>query len=169
MEVLALLTFLTVAFLFLRGKYLRSPLGDHELQSRREHLIRAADILHEQGYRIVGERIAHEVASYIGNRKFVSYIVVDYMAEKEGLQYPVKVRSPRDPDRMSGALLRKQFLTLYTLYETPIAYVNPYTGMIDLVDFALDFPGRHYRRRWRTRLLWLCVGVALGWLLSLSH
>ncbi len=169
MEVLAILTFLTVAFLFLRGKYLRSPLGDHELQSRREHLIRAADILQEQGYRIVGERIAHEVASYIGNRKFVSYIVVDYMVEKEGLQYPVKVRSPRDPDRMSGALLRRQFLTLYTLYETPIAYVNPYTGMIDLVDFALDFPGRHYRRRWRTRLLWLCVGVALGWLLSLSH
>ncbi|MHB1683126.1 MAG: hypothetical protein ACYCYO_09965 [Bacilli bacterium] len=169
MEVLAILTFLTVAFLFLRGKYLRSPLGDHEPQSRREHLLRGAEVLQEQGYRIVGERIAHEVASYYGSRKFVSYIVVDYLAEKEGLQYPVKVRSPRDPDRMSGARLRRQFLTLYTLYETPIAYVNPYTGMIDLVDFALDYPGRTYRRRWRMRLLWLSVGVALGWLLSLSH
>jgi hypothetical protein len=41
--------------------------------------------------------------------------------------------------------------------------------MIDLVDFALDYPGRTYRRRWRMRLLWLSVGVALGWLLSLSH
>ncbi len=169
MEVFAILTFLTVVFLFVRSRYLASPLSEFETTSRREYLIRAGEILQEQGYQIVGERIPHELASFFGNRKFVTYIVVDYLVEKEGVHYPIKVRSHRDPARVSGAWLRKQFLALYSLYESPIGYLSPESGTMEFVDFDIDFPGRYYTKRWRMRLLWFAIGLSIGWLLSFAH
>ncbi|PWI58777.1 hypothetical protein [Sulfoacidibacillus thermotolerans] len=169
MEVLAILTFLTVAYLYIRNRYLGSSLHEFELTSKRDHFVRAGEILQERGYRIVGERIPHELASFFGNRKFVTYVVVDYLVEKEGVQYPIKVRSVRDPERISGAWLRKQFLALYTLYESPIGFLSPDSGVMEFVDFSLDFPGRYYAKRWRTRLFWLAIGISIGWLLSFSR
>ncbi|MCI0183132.1 MAG: hypothetical protein OWR52_06600 [Acidibacillus sp.] len=169
MEVLAILTFLTVVFLFIRARYLASPLHEFEPTSTREHLLEAGDILQNKGYRIIGERIAHELSSFFGNRKFITYIIVDFLVEKEGIQYPIKVRSPRDSTRISGAMLRKQLFALYTLYETPVGYLSPDTGVLEFVDFTIDFPGRYYAKRWRMRLLWMAIGLSIGWLLSFSH
>lgn len=168
MDVLALLTFLTVAFLWLRGKYLASPLGEFASESQRERLHYAAEFLQKKGYRIVSERVAHEMSTYYGARKFTNYIVADFIVEKDSGLYPARVRSGRDPDRVSGAWLRRHLFTLYLAYESPVVYVCPDAGTIEVVDFAIDFPGRYHRRRWRSRLLWLSIGIAVGWLLSLQ-
>ncbi len=169
MEVLAVLTFLTVAFLFVRSKYRASALSEYASGSQREYIIRAGDILQDRGYRIVDERIAHEIASFYGAKKFVTYTIVDFLAEKDGVVHPVKVRSPRDPNRLTGVWLRRYLLPLYILYDTPVVYVMPDTETIELVDFSLDYPGRYYRVKWRGRLLWLIAGVVLGWLLAAVH
>ncbi len=166
MAVLAVLTFLTVAYLYLRAKYRASPLGEFSAQSKREYVIRGGEVLQEHGYRIIDERIGHEVQSYVGPRCFTTYLIVDFLVEKEGVVHPAKIRSPRDPDRISGAFVRRQLWPLCTLYDAPVAYVYPDAGRIDLVDFELDFPGRHYMRRWRGRILWLLVGIVAGWLLA---
>jgi len=168
LDVLALLTFLTVAFLWLRGKYLASPLGEFASQSQRERLHYAAECLQRKGYRIVKERVAHEMSSYLGARKFTTYIVADFVVEKDGMAYPARVRSSRDPQRVGGAWLRRHLFTLYMAYESPVVYVCPDAGTIDVVDFAIDYPSRYHRRRWRSRLLWLAIGIAVGWLLSLQ-
>lgn len=168
LDVLALLTFLTVAFFWLRAKYLGSPLGEFASQSQRERVHAAAEFLQHRGYRIVSERVSHELSTYFGSRQFTTYIVADFMVEKEGAIYPARVCSSRDPERVSGAWLRRQLFPLYIAYETPVVYVHPDAGTIDIVDFAIDFPGPYRRRRWRSRLLWLAIGIALGWLLSLQ-
>ena len=166
---LAILTFLTVVFIFSRKWFFRLPVGEYIPQSRREHLALAAELLQERGYRIIGERLAYEIATYLDSRKYSSYLVVDFIVEKDGITYPVKVRTPRDPERVSGPWLRKQFYPLWTIFETPIAYVNPDSGSVELIDFALEYPSRYYHRRWRMRGIWLVIGVAAGWLLSLAH
>ena len=166
MALLSVLTFLTVAYFYLRAKYRASPLGEFSVESRRERVIRGGEALQAQGYRIVDERLAHEVLSFFGTRRFTSYLVVDFLVEKDGVIHAAKVRSPHDPERIGGAWLRRHLLPLYTLYETPVAYVHPDTGNIDLVDFEMEYPNRHYYKRWRGRLVWLGVGVTIGWLLS---
>lgn len=168
MEILAILTFLTVAFLFLRGRY-REKFEERETTSRREHLVRAGEVLDRAGYRIVDERVAHETFTFWGSRRFTAYILVDYIVEKNGVRYPSKVRSPRDPDRVSGAWLRRHLWPLYALYETPVVHVHPETGEINLVDFSVEYPPSHYRRRWAGRFVWLFVGVALGWILAAAR
>ncbi|MCY0875275.1 MAG: hypothetical protein OWT28_03220 [Firmicutes bacterium] len=168
MAILALLTFLTVAFLWLRGKYLASPLGEFASQSQRERLHYAAEFLQKKGYRIVQERVAHEMSTYFGSRKFTNYIVADFVVEKDGMPYPARVRSTRDPDRVSGVWLRRQLFPLYLSYESPVVYVCPDAGTIEVVDFSIDYPARYHRRRWRSRLLWLAIGIATGWLLSMQ-
>jgi len=169
MEVLALLTFLTVAFIWLRGRYRASPLGEFAAETKRERLYAAAEFLQKRDYRIVSERVAHELSTYFGARKFTTYVVADFLIEKDGVVYPARVRSQREPERISGAWLRKQLLPLYMAYETPVVYVHPDAGTIDVVDFAIDYPSKVYRRRWRSRLLWLTIGMAVGWLLSLQR
>lgn len=166
MAVLGVLTFLTVVYLFLRARYRASPLGEFAVGSQREHVVRGAELLKEQGFRIVDERLSHEVLSFWGARKFTAFLVADFLVEKNGILYPAKVSSPRDPERVSGAWLRKQFLPLAQIYEAPVAYVQPEAGTIELVDFELERPGRTELKRWRGRLVWLAVGVLLGWLFS---
>ena len=168
MEVLAILTFLTVAFLFLRYKYLASGWVEFTPESKREHLVRACDFLQQQGYRIVDERVGHELSSYFGNHKYTTYLIADYIIEKEGSRYPAKVRSSRDPERVSGVWLRKNFFPIYEQYRSPIAYVDADMGTIEWIDFAIDYPAQYFRRRWLSRLIWLLIGVVLGWLITLA-
>lgn len=163
----SILVFLTIAFLAVRHRFFRIPVGEYEPQSRRMYMALAGEVLQEKGYRIAGERLAHEMETYLGARKFTSYVVADFLAERDGVLYPVKVRSPRDPERLDGPWIRKQFYPLWTVYESPVAYVNPEAASIELIDFSVDYPGRYFGRRWRSRLIWLVVGVAAGWLLSL--
>lgn len=169
LEVLAILTFATVFFWYARRKYLSSSLAEQDVESKREYVVRAGQALQAAGYRIVDERIGHEVATFLGSRKFTTYAIADYLVEKGGVRYPVKVRSPRDPERISGAWLRSHLWGLWALYEVPVAYVHPDTGAIDLVDFTVEYPSSHYRRRWGGRVIWLLIGVALGWLLCASR
>ena len=164
--VLAVLTFLTVVYLYLRAKYRASPLGEFYAESRRERVIRGGEVLQRHGYRVIDERVGHEVQSYVGARRFTTYLIVDFLVEKDGVVHPAKVRSARDPQRISGAWVRRQLWPLYALYGAPVAYVDADAGTIDLVDFELDYPGRHYMRRWRGRFVWLVVGVVTGWLLA---
>ncbi|MCY0901705.1 MAG: hypothetical protein OWU32_05880 [Firmicutes bacterium] len=169
MDVLALLTFLTVVFFWLRARYRGSALGEFSSISQRERVQIAAELMQRRGYRIVSERVSHELSTYVGARRFTTYIVADFMVEREGVVYPARVRSARDPERLSGAWLRRHLFPLYVAYEAPIVYVHPDAGTMDIVDFAMEYPGASRRRRWRSRLLWLGVGVAIGWLLSLQH
>lgn len=164
--VIGVLTFLTVIYLFLRARYRASPLGEFAVESQREHVMSGAKLLQEQGFRIVDERLSHEVLSFWGARKFTSFLVADFLVEKNGVLYPAKVSSPRDPERVNGVWLRKQFLPLAHIYEAPVAYVQPEAGTIELVDFELERPVRTELKRWRGRLIWLAVGVMLGWLFS---
>ena len=168
LEVLAILTFITVAFLFFRYKYLASGWSEFAPESKRESMVKACEYLQEQGYRIVDERVGHELSSYIGSRKYTTFLIADYIIEKEGTRYPVKVRSTRDPERMSGVWLRKNFFPLYEQYQTPIAYVDGDLGNIEWIDFAMDYPAQYFRKRWQSRLIWLFIGVVLGWLITLA-
>lgn len=168
MEVLAILVFLTVAFLFFRAKYLSSSWSEFTPASRREQMIKACEFLQSEGYRIIDERVGHELSSYIGSRKFTTFIVADYVIEKEGTRYPVKVRSSRDPELITGVWMRRQFFPLFQQYHAPIAYVDPLVGHIDWIDFAMDYPAQHFRRQWQSRLLWLLLGVVTGWLIALA-
>ncbi len=168
MAIVAVLVFLLVVFFYLRRKYLGSPLAAFSPNSSRDHVLQAAQVLQKAGYRIIDERISHEAATFFGSRKSTTFFVVDFMVEKEGVRYPVKVKSKRDPDRVSGPWLRRQFLPIWLMYESPVLYVDPERGMIDGVDFSIDYPGRYVRRRLSTRVLWLMIGVVVGWLLSLK-
>lgn len=168
LEVLAILTFVTVAFLFFRSKYMASGWAEFTPESRREHMLKACDFLQAEGYRIVDERVGHELSSYVGSKKYTTYLIADYIIEKEGTRYPVKVRSARDPERMSGVWLRKNFFPLYEQYRAPIAYVDADLGSIEWIDFALDYPAQYFRKRWQSRLVWLLLGMVLGWLITLA-
>ncbi len=168
MVVLAILTFLTVAFLFLRSKYVASGWAELTPESKREPMLKAFDVLQAEGYRVVDERVGYELSSYYGSRKFTTVLIADYMIEKDGSRYPVKVRSSRDPERISGAWLRKNFFPLYEQYRVPIAYVDAEIGSIEWIDFAVDYPAHYFRKRWLSRAIWLLAGIALGWLIALA-
>lgn len=168
MEVLAILTFLTVALLFFRSKYLASSWAEFAPESKREIMIKACDFLQGQGYRIVDERVGHELNSYLGSKKYTTFLIADYIIENEGTRYPVKVRSTRDPERINGVWLRKNFFPLYEQYHSPIAYVDAELGSIEWIDFAMDYPAQYFRKRWLSRLIWLFIGIVLGWLIALA-
>ena len=107
---------------------------------------------------MLGDRAIVEAVAVAVRDHHVPHLVVD----------PVMMSKGGDPLLQPDAqtALRRHLLPLYTLYETPVAYVHPDTGNIDLVDFEMEYPNRHYYKRWRGRLVWLGVGVTIGWLLS---
>ncbi|MCY0869147.1 MAG: hypothetical protein OWT27_00960 [Firmicutes bacterium] len=168
MVTLGVLTFLTVAFLFMRRRYLRSPLGSYAPESVRERMVNAAELLVKRGYRIVSERVAHDTHTYFGSQRFTGSAHVDFLVEREAILFPARVRRSRDPERITGPWLRAQFLPLFVMYDAPVLYVDADAQKVIQIDFAVDWPTRYYRRRWSSRLLWLIVGVAVGWLLSLA-
>ncbi len=166
MAIVAVLVFLLVVFFYLRKKYLGSSLAEFSSSSQRDRILQAERVLKSKGYRIVDERIAHEIVTYFGSQKSSTFAVVDFMVEKDGARYPVKVRSKWDPERISGAWIRRHLLPIWSLYDSQVLYVDPDRKVIDGVEFSMDYPARYFRRRFSMRILWLMGGIVIGWLLS---
>ncbi|KYP81023.1 hypothetical protein [Ferroacidibacillus organovorans] len=169
MAVIAILTSVTVLYLFLRSRFRNASWESDQPESQRERFVYASEVLQTIGFKILDERIAHEAITYFGHRKFSSYLLADFIVEKDGQPCPVRVKRLRDPERVSGAWLRSHVMPLYVIYDAPVGLLQPETHELTWVDFSLEVSSRLRYRKWRMRLLWLCIGAVLGFALAQSH
>ncbi|MCZ8512834.1 hypothetical protein O9H85_10485 [Paenibacillus filicis] len=100
------------------------------------------DLLEQRGYTILGGKkripvlISHNRKDTLQSRLFLDYIV-----EKDGELYAVKLAKERSPLEMSGSIIRERLLIYQLLLPgaAGVLYVDTPSGRVDRFEFELQF------------------------------
>ena len=166
MSIVAVLLFVFMLVILVRHRSERHRERTIDLSTWRPKLAAAVRLAQQHGYRAYRGGEAHEVATYYGKKKTIAYLFIDFFVEKDGIHYPVKVHKSRQSNRLDGPFLRDHLLVLWLLYDTPIVYIHAEKSTVTLVDFSIYWPRRTLQRRWMGRILWLGIGLIVGYLIA---
>jgi hypothetical protein len=123
-------------------------------------------MLEEQGYRVYEGKQKVEIQAFIDDKEVQSRVYADYLAERDGKRYVVKVAKSRDQFRLTGAYIRDTFHLYQWIFQPDgILYVNKETNRTHLIRFAKS----HHRSRTRfpvSVLFCLSLGIIIGLLIK---
>ena len=166
MSIVAVLLFVFILIIMVRHRGGRHRERALDLSSWRPSFVAAVRLAQQHGYHADQGGEAHEVATYYGKKKSIAYLYIDFFVEKDGIHYPVKVHKSRQSNRLDGPFLRDHLLTLWLLYDTPIVYIHVEKSTVNLVDFSIYWPRRTLQKRWIGRIIWLGIGLLIGFLIA---
>ncbi|CAG7642143.1 hypothetical protein ACFQI7_11335 [Paenibacillus allorhizosphaerae] len=101
----------------------------------------ATVLLEEEGYRLVsGKKRIPITISVNDDEELHSRLYIDYMVEKDGLYYTVKLASEHKPLDMAGSAIRDRLLVYQLVYPqtSGVLYVDVLEHQIDRFVFVLD-------------------------------
>lgn len=98
-------------------------------------------LLEEEGYRLVcGRKRIPITISVNDEEELHSRLYIDYMVEKDGLYYAVKLARDHKPLEISGSAIRDRLLVYQLAYPqtSGVLYVDMLENHIDRFMFVLD-------------------------------
>ncbi|MGF7030372.1 hypothetical protein J2T17_001277 [Paenibacillus mucilaginosus] len=101
----------------------------------------ASELLKDLGYEVLSgkKRVMLDIA--VNRRETLqSRLFIDYVAQKDGAYYAVKVARERMPLEKTGSAIRERLLVYQLLYPQTagVLYVNLQGGTVDCYEFELQ-------------------------------
>jgi len=72
----------------------------------------ALNLLQNNGYEVIQGKVRVPIDINTNERNYQSRIIVDYIAQKNGKSYIVKIKNKRKQERISGSFLRDELLAM---------------------------------------------------------
>lgn len=123
-------------------------------------------LLENKGYNVVSDKLKIPISIVADDKPMESRLFVDYLAEKDGLLYVVKVGKQRKPLLFNGASLRDQLLPFYLLYRpNGIIYVTDDKKDIKIIHFNIENKQPPTSFNVKSAIFWLGLGIMLSTIL----
>jgi threonine aldolase len=122
---------------------------------------RAAGLLSDAGYAILGAQVAVEHAVWLDDRPVTAQLRADYLVAKAGARYVVEVKTGRVAPRIDTTATRRQLLEYRVAFDVDgVLLVDAEVGRIHVVTFPRLAPPRASRARsWALALLAVAAAV----------
>ncbi|HTY13961.1 MAG TPA: hypothetical protein VMD02_07255 [Candidatus Omnitrophota bacterium] len=127
-----------LALFFFLGRAIGPHTAQMDVQSRTYSDAEIENILARNGYKLKGKGEKATLTAAVDGQTHMNVLVADFIAEKEKDRFVVYVKVPGELDPLAADLRRKLIELDYAFSPRAVLLVDPVSGGIQKVSFALQ-------------------------------